>query len=213
MPPPDRAGESRTNQTPRIRFEEAPARIRSLAEGRGERTIVGITGPVGSGKSTLAERLAAETQALVISTDDYLPDYEGLVEDRRDLPEHAHLGEAAEHLGRLQRGLPANIPIWSFHEHARTGSRTVEPPPADWLIVVEGIHALAEPIASRLGVAVFVEAPRDVRWARWEAIESQGERGHGVEIARAFFDNVAEPTFSKLAGAYRDLADLVVVNA
>jgi uridine kinase len=95
------------------------------------------------------------------------------------------------------------------------------------LIVVEGIHAFHEPgaldasnpraasapaLASLIDLRAFVEAPAEVRWARWERIEASGERGWGVEVARAFFHEVAEPTFARFAEAYRSRADVVVVN-
>ena len=182
-------------------------RIRDLAArgGEGAGVVVGITGPVGSGKTTLAARLGGA----VVSTDHYLPDYAGLPEHERDEPEHADLGALAAHLAMLRAGRAIDRPEWCFQSHSRVGSRRVEPAA---LIVCEGIFALHETVRARLDLAVFVEAPAATRWARWERIEESGERGWGVERARKYFAEVADPTFSRHADTYRRAADIVVVN-
>jgi uridine kinase len=168
--------------------------------------VIGVTGPVGSGKSLLASRLSA----CVVSTDDYLPDYDRVEPDQRDLPEHADLDQLAADLSSLRAGLPTPIPIWSFQSHRREGRRSVVPTD---VIVCEGLHAVHARVRARLDLAVFVDSPRSVRWSRWEAIERAGLRGWGVEKAREHFDLVAEPTFSRFEREYRAAADVIVMNA
>ena len=78
----------------RLSWSEAPLAIMALvsARRRGDAPVlVGVTGPVGSGKSTLADRLGGVT----VSTDDYLPNYEGLPEHERDLPLRDHRDDIA----------------------------------------------------------------------------------------------------------------------
>ncbi len=191
-----------------VDWTDAPGRIAAML--RGPRPVVGITGPAGAGKSTLARLVAGRTGGLVISTDDYLPDYAGLAVERRDLPEHADLPLLAEHLRLLRAGSGADVPVWSFHEHRRTGSRRVGP--AAGPIVVEGLFALHEALGDAVDVRVYVEAPASVRRARWEEIERRGERGMGVGAALRFFDEVADPTYARYAPAYRGAADVVVRN-
>ncbi len=185
----------------------APALIRSLARPRGPHApvVIGITGPVGAGKSYLAALLSR----CVISTDHYLPDYDRVPEQERDLPERADLARLHADLRRLKRGLPAAIPQWSFHTHSRVGESPIHPAE---LIVVEGLHALHETHASALDLRVYVDAPSDVRWSRWEHLERTGVRGWGVDVARAFFHGVAEPTFGQRAAAYAASANVHVIN-
>jgi len=187
-----------------VPFERAPAAILALAPAEGP-WLVGITGPVGSGKSMLAERLGG----VVVRTDDYLPDYDGLPEHERDLPERADLGLLGEHLRALAAGRGVEAPVWCFQEHRRVGTRRVEP---GRLIVCEGIHALDARVAGIHHLRVYVEAGAAVRWRRWERIEQERERGWGVEAARAYFERVAEPTFRARAAGYRASAHLIVDN-
>jgi uridine kinase len=99
------------------------------------------------------------------------------------------------------------VPSWSFQSHRREGERDLSP--AD-IIVVEGLHALHQAVA--LDVAVFVRASRAVRWSRWEYLETTGARGWGPDVARRFFDEVAEPTFDRYRDAYLARAHAVVLN-
>lgn len=191
----------------RVCFDHAPDAIRArVAHGR--TAVVGLTGPVGSGKSTLAALLSP----CILATDDYLPDYDRLPEHERDEPHHADLPRLAENIRALREGRPARVPVWSFHAHARTGERDVAPPAAPGLIVVEGLHALHTSLLPLLDLAVYVDAPRGVRWERWEYLETSGVRGWGPDRARAFFDAVAEPTFARYEPGYRAAASLIVLN-
>lgn len=188
-----------------VSFEEAREAVLGLLAQRRPNGVIGVSGPVGSGKSTLAARLSA----CIVRTDDYLPNYDELPEHERDDPKHADLASLARDLALLKSGQPAQTPIWCFQRHRRVGYRQTCP---DGPIVCEGIHALHASLRPAIDVGVLVEAPADERWRRWEAIEARGERGWGVERARAFFHAVAEPTFARFAGAYRQAADIIVLN-
>ncbi|MCE7967951.1 MAG: hypothetical protein DYG94_04290 [Leptolyngbya sp. PLA3] len=190
-----------------INFSDAPSRIVRLVLERTGRAggVVGIGGPAGAGKSTLADLLGG----LVVRTDDYLPNYDEVPEQERDEPRHADLGALVAHLVDLRAGVEVDAPVWCFKTHRRIGVRRLSPGP---MVVCEGIHALHAVVRPALDVAVFVDAPAEERWARWEAMESRGERGWGVERARAYFHAVAEPTFARSNSEYRAGADLIVLN-
>lgn len=186
-------------------FRDAVAWVRGRAFSTGGSVVVGVTGPAGAGKSTLARAVSS----CVLSTDDYLPDYDRVAYHDRDDPAKADLPLLVEHLSLLAVGQRVRVPVWSFQTHRREGSR--EASPAD-IIVVEGLHALHSTLLPMLHIRVFVDAPRDVRWSRWEAIETSGERGWGVAVAREFFNAVAEPTYARFEPLYRSVADVVVLN-
>ncbi len=194
-----------------VNWDEAPGMIlRSVGErasGR-SRSIAAIAGPVGAGKSTLAARLSDA----VVTTDDYLPDYELVQMHQRDLPEFADLARLAADLRCLRDHGKAQLPVWSFQTHRREGERPMVAAHEN-LIVVEGIHALHEAVASVTDVRIYVDAPRATRLARWELRERRGERGWSVDEALAFFEAVAEPTFEVHAARYRASADIIVTNA
>lgn len=188
-------------------LDEASEVIRKLLGHHSDtdRPIIAIGGPVGSGKSTLAKQL----DSLVISTDEYLPDYEGLALDERDEPHRADLPRLASDLELLQSVGRAKIPRWCFQSHSRIGEQEVI---ADGPIICEGIFALHPVITHLTRLRVLVIAAQDTRWKRWERIELEGERGMGVAAAREHFDSIAEPTYGKHAHLYESDLDLIVRN-
>lgn len=169
------------------------------------RPVVAVGGPVGAGKSTLARMLGG----LIVSTDDYLPDYEGLPEHERDEPSRADLARLSADLDRLRQFGQASLPTWCFQSHRRLGERNAV---AEGLIVCEGIFALHPVVAVAADVRVLVVASRTTRWERWERIEQAGERGMGVDAAREHFDRIAEPTYDRHAELYKAGLDLIVRN-
>lgn len=193
---------------PVVTWPEAAGVVSALARraAAGGVAVVGITGRVGSGKSVLAARLGAA----ILSTDDYLPDYEAVPYHERDEPKHLDWDRLLADIAMLRSGRGARVPVWSFQTHRREGEREVGSGP---VVVCEGIHGLHERVRGVLHVGVLVEAPADVRWSRWAHIEATGQRGWGVERARAFFDEVAEPTFARREAEYRAAADVIVDNS
>jgi uridine kinase len=186
-------------------LDAAREAILATALARGPRAVIGVTGAVASGKSTLARALSS----CVVSTDHYLPDYDATPEHLRDLPESADLVRLARDLAELRAGRATHMPKWSFDTHSRVGEQWIEPAS---LIVVEGLHALHALPRVHVDIAVFVDAPRDLRWARAAAREKAGDRPWPLEYLEHFFHTVAEPTYARHADAYRAAAHFVVRN-
>ncbi|MBY0111170.1 MAG: hypothetical protein K2Y21_00005 [Phycisphaerales bacterium] len=196
------------SQPRQVPLEQATLAVRELVQGRGT-SVVAITGPVGSGKSHLAKLLSP----CVLSTDDYLPNYDTLAYEDRDDPRFADHNRLIADLASLRDGRVTRVPSWSFQTHSRIGEREVAPPEASGgLIVVEGIHALHDALLGHIDFGIFVEAASAVRWQRWEHLEATGQRGWGIEVARQFFHGVAEPTFARYEETYRTRAHLIVTN-
>jgi len=196
-----------------VRWSDARERILQLVdarraarvpEARDRPAVVGVTGPMAAGKSTLAAALGG----LVLSTDRYLPDYDGLAEHEWDLPERSDLARLGDDLARLRSGARTLVPVWSFHSHSRVGEEPMEPAP---LIVVEGLHALARSVQAHLDISVLVDAPREVRWSRCVERERTGERGWSIEYVEQFFERVAEPTFNAHGRLEAARAQVIVV--
>ena len=171
--------------------------------------LVGITGPVGSGKSTLAGMLGSAGDAVVLSTDRYLPDYDKTPEPERDLPERSDLDRLARDLAVLGAGEPADVPIWSFHTHRREGEERVGP--AD-LVVCEGLHALDRRVRDHYHLRVVVTAPPEHREARWAELARRGDRGWSVEQTVSFFHSVADPVFAERLHDVLAAAHLLIEN-
>jgi len=187
-----------------VHWDAAPELILRLAsEVETARAVVGVTGPVGAGKSTLAKMLSE----CVLATDDFLPDHDATERALADDPGTADLTGVREALVRLRAGDAVEAPVWSFHTHSRVGARTLE---SAEVIVCEGIHAHEPALADLIDVRVFVEATADTRLARWEAMALAGERGWDVEQTRAYFREVAEPTFHARAERLRGASHVIV---
>ena len=191
-----------------LAFADAAATLLEQAELRlndAERVVLAIAGPVGAGKTLLAGQLSS----CVVSTDAFLPDYDKVDVSQRDLPEHADLEGLCRVLLKLMGGQAAQVPVWSFKTHRREGYEAIEPAR---IIVCEGIHALHETVRGQAAISIYVESPSQIRWRRWEHLELTGQRGWGVEKAREYFENVAEPTYARFSKEYRSHAAFIVKN-
>jgi uridine kinase len=146
-----------------------PAAVRAIAAAArragpaaGDVVVVAVDGRSGAGKSVLATAVAAELGCPVVRLDDVYPGWDGLADGVRIVVE--------EVLEPLSRAEPASHPTWDWAV-GRWGRRV--PVPAAPTIVLEGCGALAPAAAPYAAVAVWVEAPDDVR--RTRALERDGD--------------------------------------
>ncbi len=177
--------------------------------------MIGVVGGSGAGKTTLvwglADRLGADVSVLWF--DEYYHDLVHLTPDERalvnyDHPDSLDVDLLVSHLDGLLAGRPAEVPVYDFTTHTRTGTtRRVDPRP---VIVVDGILVLAFPvIRERLDVSVFVEAPAEVRLAR-RLDRDVRERGRTPESVRTQFAATVAPMHDAFVSPCRDLADLTL---
>ncbi len=178
-------------------------------------TVVGVVGGSGAGKTTLVNGLVGSLPdgAVVLWFDEYYHDLAHLNSEERavvnfDHPDSLDDDLLLSHLDGLLAGHPADVPVYDFTTHTRTGTtRRVDPRP---VIVVDGILVLAFPvIRERLDVSVFVEAPAEVRLAR-RLDRDVRERGRTPESVRTQFAATVAPMHDAFVSPCRDLADLTL---
>ena len=193
-----------------IDFREAVGAITKLALNLADQTpnpVILIDGRAGSGKSTLASQLrdavfqAGEPAPTLIQMDDLYPGWEGL----RAGSHYLNLNI----LDKLSKGKPASWQLWDWEIGQR--GRASEPGNG-WreysggnILIIEGCGSLSRHSRELAQLAIWVEADRDVRRARW--LERDGEKFKDYfDIWAAQEDEFYQTEKSK------ELADLWVSN-
>ena len=176
-------------------------------------TVLGLAGGSGAGKTTLVDGLTSRlgAEASVLWFDEYYHDLAHLPVERRAVVNYDHpdsLDEAllVDHLDGLLAGRAVDVPIYDFATHTRTGrTRRVEPRP---VVVVDGILVLAAPeLRRRLDLAVFVDAPVEIRLAR-RMDRDVRERGRTAASVQAQFEATVAPMHEAFVGPSATHADL-----
>ena len=176
-------------------------------------TVLGLAGGSGAGKTTLVDGLTSRLgdEASVLWFDEYYHDLAHLPVERRAVVNYDHpdsLDEAllVNHLDGLLAGRAVDVPIYDFATHTRTGrTRRVEPRP---VVVVDGILVLAAPeLRRRLDLAVFVDAPVEIRLAR-RMDRDVRERGRTAASVQAQFEATVAPMHEAFVGPSATHADL-----
>ncbi len=175
--------------------------------------VLGLAGGSGAGKTTLVDGLTSRLRGdvSVLWFDEYYHDLVHLSPEQRaavnfDHPDSLDEALLIEHLDGLLAGRPVDVPVYDFATHTRTGrTRRVEPRP---VVVVDGILVLAVPaLRSRLDLAVFVDAPAEVRLAR-RMYRDVRERGRTTASVRAQFEATVAPMHETFVDPSAEYADL-----
>ena len=175
--------------------------------------VLGLAGGSGAGKTTLVDGLTSRLRGdvSVLWFDEYYHDLVHLSPEQRaavnfDHPDSLDEVLLIEHLDGLLAGRPVDVPVYDFATHTRTGrTRRVEPRP---VVVVDGILVLAVPaLRSRLDLAVFVDAPAEVRLAR-RMYRDVRERGRTTASVRAQFEATVAPMHEAFVNPSAEHADL-----
>ena len=177
--------------------------------------MVGVVGGSGAGKTTLVRGLVDRlgSGASVLWFDEYYHDLVHLSPAERavvnfDHPDSLDVDLLVAHMAALLAGRPAEVPVYDFSTHTRTGrTRLVQPGP---VVVVDGILVLAFPaIRECLDISVFVDAPAEVRLTR-RLDRDVRERGRTPESVRAQFAATVTPMHEAFVSPCRAFADLVL---
>jgi len=139
----------------------------------GRRLLIGVAGGSGSGKTTLAHHLVQtfgdELSCLVMQDSFYIDQSARFDGDggsvNFDHPSSLDFELLEAQLRALRAGQPVEVPHYDFATHRRLASTT--PLASRALIVVDGTLILDAPgVRPLFDVAVFVECPEEVRFAR-----------------------------------------------
>ena len=181
--------------------------------------VICVAGGSASGKtSQVADRIAENFGAdgRILSMDNY---YRGAAfiaqmnsagaEMHWDDPRAVDTQLVAEHLERLKRGKPINMPVYDFASSSRVGTEKFEPAP---VIVVEGIFALDQLMREHSDINVFVDIGMHGRFLR-RLLRDLAERGESdpQEIIK-YFGNVVEVAHQEHVQPQIAAADLIIDN-
>jgi uridine kinase len=169
--------------------------------------IILIDGRAGSGKSSFAEELrnelfrAADAAPTLIHMDDLYPGWEGLQTGSGYLIQNI--------LQPLSQGKPAAWQLWDWANSKRGAP---EEPGNGWrefaggnILIVEGCGSLSRQAKELANLAIWLEAPREVRRERWQKRDS-GKFDEFWGLWQAQEDEFYETEKSD------HLADLIVLN-
>jgi len=180
--------------------------------------IVGIGGGTAAGKTAIAQGLIhalGPNRVLRIGLDSYYSDLSNLDPiDRLDInydhPDAIDSSTAVRDVITLAKGRRVSIPRYDFATHSRFGSEIVSPKP---ILVIEGILALVyEGLRQIYDIAVFIDAPADLRLAR-RLRRDLCERGASIdESIKRYFD-YCSPMHLKYVEPSRAYADLTISGA
>jgi uridine kinase len=177
---------------------------------------VGLAGGTGSGKTTIAATILGRVGAdrvAHINQDRYNLDlahltHAQLIHHNFDHPSAIDTELLIEHVRTLNRGRPAELPIYDFVHHRR--STAVERLEARPLVLVEGILTLAIPELRELfDLRIFVDTDADLRFIR-RLKRDLAERGRTVDEVITQYLETVRPMHQELVEPSQRWADLII---
>ena len=178
--------------------------------------IIGIAGGSGSGKTTVVNKIAANcgsNSVTIIPQDAYYKDKGDLPEEEKrainfDHPSSIEFPLLVKHLDMLKKGLPIEMPVYSYITCARS-KETVTVYPTD-VVIVEGILILSNPqLRKRLDIKVFVDADSDDRLMRI-ILRDIHERNRTYEQALSHYADWVKPMHEQFIEPTKRYADIIV---
>lgn len=178
--------------------------------------VVGVAGGTGAGKTTISQAILDDVgrdRIAYIQHDAYYRDLGHLpmAERRQQNMDHPNALETEmllEHLARLRRWEPAEIPVYDFATYRRTERTTLVLPRP--VILVEGILVLATPeLRDELDVKVYVDADADIRLIR-RLQRDILERGRDLASVIVQYLDTVRPMHLQFVEPSKRYADVIV---
>lgn len=178
--------------------------------------IIGIGGGSGSGKTTVSDEILQRVgtrHIAVLPHDAYYKDLTSLPPEQRaqvnfDHPYSLDTPLLIEHLEKLKRWEPIELPVYDFITHSRTDQKIpIEPQP---IILVEGILIFAEPqLRPLFNVKIFVDTDPDIRFIR-RLQRDISERGRTAESVIQQYLSTVRPMHLEFVEPSKRYADVIV---
>ncbi len=177
---------------------------------------IGVAGGTGSGKTTVSTALLDRVGAKHIAYLAHDAYYRDLVHIPRtegnfinfDHPDSLDTALMIQHVQQLQRGEPAQVPLYDFVTYSRLPeTQLVQPQP---VILVEGILIFAEPaLRSLFDVKIFVDTDADIRFIR-RLKRDIAERGRTPESVIEQYLATVRPMHLDFVEPSKRYADVII---
>ncbi|MBN1370862.1 MAG: uridine kinase [Anaerolineaceae bacterium] len=178
--------------------------------------VIGIAGGTGSGKTTVAQAIlerVGRDRIAFLPHDAYYRELAHMSPEERarvnfDHPDSLESDLLEQHILQLKRGEPADVPIYDFTRHTRTGqTRRVEP---HRVILVDGILIFYEANLRRLfDVKIFVDTDADIRFIR-RLQRDIIERGRTTESVIHQYLGTVRPMHMEFVEPSKRYADIII---
>lgn len=178
--------------------------------------IVGIAGGTGSGKTTVVRKLMnvfPSDQVIVMPQDAYYKDNGHIsLEERQkinfDHPDSVEFPLLIDHLNKLRKGKPVEMPIYSYLTCLRAKEKiTIKPAK---VVLVEGILILCDKgLRDILDIRVFVDADADDRLGRVIRRDID-ERGRDVHMVLDRYHETVKPSHLQFIEPSKRYADIII---
>ena len=178
--------------------------------------IIGIAGGSGSGKTTVVKKIMSEfpkKSVAVISQDSYYKDNGHLNAEERakinfDHPSSIEFSLLIKHLDQLKKGLPIEMPIYSYLTCAR--AKDTIPVEPKKVIIVEGILLFTNTkLLESLNIRVFVDAEADDRLMRIIRRDIE-ERGRSFSEVLNHYEKWVKPMHFQFIEPSKRFADIII---
>lgn len=181
-------------------------------------TIIGIAGGTASGKTTVAQRLVEAQKDIsyvaMLRLDDYYKDLSHLpLEERRSVNfDHMDTFDfelLVADINKLKNGETIYSPVYDYVNHTRVIGEYREVKPSS-VIIVEGIHALAEPTLRELyDIKIYVDTEDDIRFIRRLKRDIE-DRGRTMESVIKQYLTTVRPMHLQFVEPSKRYADIIV---